>query len=83
MCAISSFCSKTPQSAYFGSPCSKSSGDFMGSLLVAPEALKRQKIWVMCAGTRESRSSNHFESARRRLQAPESSRMDVQTEGKA
>ena len=75
--------SNSAQSAYCRPPSSQTSGDFMGSLLVAPGASKSQKIWVMCARKREKGVSNHSESARRRREEPESSRMDVQTEGKA
>lgn len=41
---VSSSCSNSAQNAYFRSPGSQTSGDFMGSLLVAPGALKSQKI---------------------------------------
>ena len=82
MCAISSSCSNSAQSAYFRSQSSQTSGDWGKRFLVAPGASKPQKIWVMCAGTREKRCQISFRFARRRREEPESSRMDVQTEGK-
>lgn len=72
MCAISSVCSKTPQRPYFGPPSSQTSGDWGKRFLVAPGASKPQKIWVMCAGTREKRVQISVRFTRRRREEPTS-----------
>ena len=69
---VSSSCSNSAQSAYFRSPCSQTSGDLGKRFLVAPGALKRQKIWVRRPGRREKRVQISVRFARRRLQAPTS-----------
>ena len=79
---VSSSCSNSAQSAYFRSPSSQSSGNFMGSLLAAPGALKSEKIWVRCARAREKTCRISVRFTRRRRQAPTSPPQDVQTEGK-
>ena len=53
---VSSSCSNSAQSAYFRLQSSQTSGDFMGSLLVAPGASKPRKIRFRRTG-REKRGS--------------------------